>query len=614
MAIASAPPSQAALGPAGAAPPLSAQQHTSPQVANQAMSPTTHPLRPPVAQFAFGDREAEASLHQPARTSQKPAPAPISESIQQRPAWTNDVDAQLQSLAQRQAQRQMQQREEPRLLDQLRLKQEPDVAHTHEPFASQGPSRGALRSEPFSARPRANIAPSQAYPATQPGMRTMMGEPATTTPQAPIHRSAVAEAYGPPSSQASTPSAPPPSRAPEKRSNLMALLNDDPPPKRVSEVTSAVKPSPTPPPSMASRPPPPAGPAPSQLRREPEPACYSPYSRNAPPQASMPSLKPYSNQSPQPQQMNLQRPPIISPIESASAERDYYSRHPYQPQHQGPPSNSPQVHHYPPPGQQQQMGYQAPPPSYSAYNTGVSQPHSASPTPQYAGHPSSASGRREQPPPSRETAWPTPDSRGPPQPSAWPQNAPPKASQPPAQSAWGAQHGGPPKPTAPNSSMPQQPSWAAGGASQQQPPPHHMSMRDDRGGPGYPVHDGRPQHQHSHSLGSRYSSTPGPRPGEGPQPPPPQGPYQRYSNTPGPPQGRDLRDPGPPRSYTPVSAYDSRGPPPPPPPGPPYGSQDVHMRDMGRDPRGDPNQGPGMLQRTLRPHDEYGRPPDNRYR
>lgn len=341
-------------------------------------------------------------------------------------------------------------------------------------------------------------------------------------------------AYGAsPSRPSPTPSAsaPPPRQPdPPKKSNLSWLLNDDPAPappapKRVDEVARGGDMSSSPPPSMSGRGPPPSA-APPHMRREETPT-FSPYSRN-PAQTAMPALKPYSaphTQSPQLQHTGIPRSSMASPIEAATAERDYYGRNPYGAQHQGPPSGSPHQppHHYSSPSQQSPMVY--PPQPAFPFGAQVTQPHAASPTMQYA-HPSA--GRREvsrdlreardprdprdprdirdprdlrdsrdprdnrdprdprdirdprdyrdvreSVPPGRETAWPAPPAQSPSaarlqQEVTWSQS---KVSQPPppAQSPWGSQH-------AASSKLQQmretpQPGWSTA-------PPSHLGLRE----------------------------------------------------------------------------------------------------------------------------------------
>lgn len=623
------------------------------QTVTQAMSPNPRPLRAPVP-FGYPERDNEppSAPQPPARMSQKPAAVSatmVSEPGQQRAAFAADVDAQLSQLAARRQRERMelQQREESRHAErqQSRLKQE-DVPHHYEAFPPpQASSRlPPARNEPVSFSKQADqrpVAPAiQAYPPVQQQpVGTLLGESASASRAGALDHAMsgtarpistpVQDPYKAPTPQPQRPSvAPAPSRAPERKtSSLMALLNDDPapapaPPKRVNDVSTGLKSSSTPPPqSMTSRHPPPQT-APPPLRREAE-TPFSPYSRNPPPpQAAIPSLKPYNtshSQSPQSQPLNTPRSSLVSPIDPVVTERDYYARNPYQPQHQNPSTNSPQTHPYPAPTQQSQMGYQ-PQPSYQGYSSQPPQSHSASPTPQYAAQ-SSAPGRREPlPPSSREPAWPPPQSQNmasaTQQQAAWPSNqGAPKTSQPPPQSPWASQHGAS-KPPPVSSGMQPQSSWSSAAP---QSAPHYMGLREVRDERGvYQVHDARSpmvQYQHSGSHGGRYPPTPV---GRNEVPPPAQPPYPRYTSTPGPGQSRD---PLPGRSYTPVSAYDPRGPP----PGAPYTPQDqmrdMQMRDMGRDPRDmgrdprDPAQQPppSILQRQLRPHDDFSRPQE-RYR
>ncbi|KAJ9143325.1 Myb-like DNA-binding protein [Pleurostoma richardsiae] len=649
------------------------QQQAQPQPASQAaMSPTARPSRTPLVSGGYPEREPEpiASVpaQQPVRVPQKPGPPQVvfqqagpASTPTDRDVWPSNYEPRLNLFNTSQQRRQpveLQPKEESR---SMRLKQEPEaVLHyessvpgqAHQPIARGGTARNEPVPIARQPEPPRSVAPApQPYAAAQQPFKSILSEPvqgpsalssAIERPMSAMQRPmshSVPEPYS-----ASTPQpppqslAPPPSRPPERKtSSLMALLNDDPPaapPKRVSDMASTgLKPSSTPPPQSISRAPPPS--AASQLRREGTPT-YSPYSRNAPVQSAIPSLKPYAptqTQSPQPQHLSAPRGSMMSPIEAGSvSDRDFYARHPYQPQVQQGASNSPQSHHYPPP-QQSQLGYQSQPPPYG-YGSPASQGHAPSPTPRYAAHPS-VQARPDTGPPSRETAWPIPQSQQAPpsasQQPAWPQ---PKAAQP-QPSAWGAQHGAPQKATPVTGSMPPQPSWSSA-------PPQHMSLRDvrdvrDDRSPVYAaMHDpraaggGDPRmmgHQHQSSLfGGRYPPTPTPRPEAAPpqqQVPP----YPRYAGTPGPGQARD---PGPGRSYTPVSAYDNR------PPGPPQGPyvqevqmrqdaqmrQEVQMRDLRGELRGDPRDLRGdlrdprdpvsQLQRGLRPHEDY-RQQERRY-
>jgi hypothetical protein len=130
------------------------------------------------------------------------------------------------------------------------------------------------------------------------------------------------------------------------------------------------------------------------------------------------------------------------------------------------------------------------------------------------------------------------------------------------------------------------------------------------------------QHQHHQSISGRYppgSDPRDPRRSE-PVPPPGQPGYSRYPGAGPAAQARDAGPgPGSGRSYTPVnSSYtDTRGSA----QGPTYGGQEQiremvrDPREMGRDPR-DPRETPqqSILPRQLRPHEDFGRPPSERYR
>ncbi|KAK4121758.1 hypothetical protein N657DRAFT_576958 [Parathielavia appendiculata] len=637
--------------------------------ATQTMSPHTHPLRPPAPAYTYPEREAEvpAQAQQPARISQKPVSAtvpvpPISEPAPRPAAWVTDLGQQFSLLSQakeardardaRERQRlQLAQRESPRPVERasLRLKQEPDQPlHHQESYAQfQPPQRPIstrvdttpLGRQPEPARAPAPVPQSYAPPVHAQPVRNMIVEsvpgpqvshmPPNELPLSSMQRQppvSMQEQYGAvpvsapptPSHPQAQPQPPPaPSRAPERKVNIMSLLNDDDPPqpKRVADVPLVKRNSTPQPQSMARQPPPTSAPLPS--RREVDQGY--PYARTpAPaPQSTIPPLKPYHTQSPQPQHMRVPSTGMASSVDAAAdAQRDYYARHPYPSQHSVGATKSPQTreaHHYAQHGQhvQQhpqptQMGYQGQQP-YQPYQ--VSQPHTASPTTQYAPHPSMSSRREPQPPSGREP-WPQqqpqpmhqhqqlPQQLPPqqqqhhhhqhqphPSQSGWPPShqAPPKAAQPvPAQSAWGAQHGGvQAKPAASSPHPPQQHhTWPTSGPNH--PQPHPLSLRDSRGSSvyesqsptaGMPHH---PHHQHHNSLGGgRYA--PGPqdavRRGEQQHMPQQAGqpPYARYTSTPGPPaqQGRESV-----RSFTPVSGggFDHRGPPPGP-PGPPPSQQ-----------------------------------------
>ncbi|KAI1139517.1 hypothetical protein F5Y05DRAFT_325403 [Hypoxylon sp. FL0543] len=586
------------------------------QPVTQTMSP--RPMRAP---FSFGEREREAPPQQPGRVplGQKPAPngpPPASEAPMGRhPLPTSLMEPQ----SERPKVEPKAPKEQPR--QQLRVKQEPDlIHHQYEHFVPQAQTaRMSSRTEgtPLSRPPEPPraVAPAPQVPVQgsfatilqQQHGRSLLSEsnpssPARSRPVSTLSRpasgaSGITEPFSAPPAQHTPPAVgPPPARPAERKtSSLMALLNDDPPPpppKRVAEVPTAAKPSSTPPPqSNLSRPPPPPPPL-SQVRRESgvqEAQSY--YGRNPPPPpSSMPSLKPYTSASPQAQPLNAPRHMQLD----ATAERDYYGGRPrsFPSPHQPPAAGSPQsAHHYPPPNQSSQMSYQ-PQPSYP-YGAQVQPPHVASPPPQYGGHPAS---RGHEPQPGRDIGWPGAHQSHPLQQQQPPQQQqqptwsshppqPPKSTQPPpTQSAWAAQQPTP-KPPPPSSSVPPQPSWASA------PPPRGhdpMALRDVRDV--YPPHRMQPPLQ-------QYAPT-----SRAPEPPPPApAAYPRYANTPAP--GRDPRDPGPPRSYTPVSAYDSRAYPAP-------SAQDIREAQLRE------QQQQSILQQQLRPQDRhslYDRPPPDRY-
>ena len=723
-------------------------------VVTQAMSPHTHPLRPPGPAFAYPEREVDLTTQpptqaqQPVRISQKPIPAaapmpPVSESVPRPAGWTTDLNLQFTMLSQqknmhaardgRERQRlDLTQREQPRPAERappLRMKQEPEQAlHHQDAYAFQQPPQRVMSSRiepaPLARQPEPpRTAPptpqSYAPPVHAQPVRSLLSDPVSSqqlTPtserpmsgmQRPVSVSMQEQYSGiPVSAPPPQPQAPPAlaaARPPERKtSSLMALLNDDPPPppKRVTDMSAGVKPSSTPPPqSMSGRQQPPPTSVP-QSRREVETGY--PYARNPAqtPQSAIPPLKPYHTQSPQPGHMRVPSSSMAPAMDAAAAEaqaqRDYYARHSY-PQHQTSAASSPQLHaahHYAQPGQHAQqhppqhaqppMGYQAQQ-AYQPYQ--VSQAHVVSPTPQYAPHPS-MSGRRELQPSGREP-WPASQQQLAAQQAAqqqqqqqqqmhlaqqqqqqhqqqqqqqqqhqpaWPPShqAPPKTSQPPAQTSWGAQHGGQAKPSVSSPLPPQQQqqqqhhTWpsSSGGPSQQA---HPLNLREPPRGPAAVYgssHDpqsptaGMVHHQQHASLDgrSRFPPQDGRR-GE-PQQQQQQGgggggqPYVRYTNTPGPghQQQQQARDPAGTgaRSYTPgpVGGFDPRaGPPPPgqqPGQGGYVGQQDaVAMREaqmreaqmrerelreremrgeMGRDPR----EGAGILGRQLRPGQGQG--------
>lgn len=293
---------------------------------------------------------------------------------------------------------------------------------------------------------------------------------------------------GSPSRPSPTPSATAISKPPEPRKSALSfLLNDDPAPpppaapKRVDEVARGMSTTSSPPPQRGI--PPPSSAPPTHMRREETPVAFSPYGRTPGP-AGIPSLKPYNTphtQSPQTQHAGIPRSSIVSPIEAADREREFYGRQSYGSQHQIQASGSPhQSHHYPSPSQQSSMAYQSQPQptSFPAYGAPVSQSHAPSPTMQYA-HPSRSreppreSLFRDSVPPSRDMQYHPP--QGQPasatrmQPEAsWPVPKPTPAPQP-AQSPWASQHGSASKLMRETP----QPSWSSA-------PPAHLNMREER--------------------------------------------------------------------------------------------------------------------------------------
>ncbi|KAL2160810.1 hypothetical protein VTH06DRAFT_1007 [Thermothelomyces fergusii] len=605
----------------------------------------------------------------------------------------------------------------------------PDTYPQYQPLQRAMPSR--MEPAPIGRQPepaRTSVTPVQQAPPqavhAQPPGRSLLGEPAQS-PQMPLsaHERTMSgsmqrqppvsmqEQYGAaPASTAPAAAAPPPPpppppppsqpqhapappRAPERKVNIMSLLNDEEPPphKRTSDV-SPVKRNSTPQP-MARQP----AAAPLPPRREVE-TGYS-YSRGpAPgPPSAIPPLKPYHTQSPQPHHVRVPSSGMASSMDpAAEAQRDYYARHSYPAQHTASAVNSPQPQHlhYSQHGQhvqqqqQQQHAQQAQQQQQQQQQQQTMHQHQHQPhlqqqqqqqqhqqhqhqqhqhQPQHHHH---HHHHHHQPQQQQQHALP-PQPQHPSQ-SSWPPShqAPQKVSQPvPAQSAWGAQHGGvQTKPSVGSPLTPQQHhGWPTSGPSQQQ--PHPLSLRDPRPpsvyesqspASGLPPH---PHHQHHNSLGGgRYA--PGPpqdairRSDQQPhqQQPQPQGagvqpPYPRYASTPGPGPGQQPqsqqhqqgRDPT--RSYTPVAAagFDHRGPHPPPPPQGPMASQappqdprgtqymsqqeaaamrehqmrEAHMREMHMQAQvGGPGGsagggGPGgsILGRQLRPGPESGIPP-----
>ncbi|KAJ4169445.1 hypothetical protein NW754_016473 [Fusarium falciforme] len=561
--IAQAPVQQPLVQPP--AQPLAMQQHpVAAQPVSQAMSPSARPLRAPVRQFGFPEREREQGQRVPL-PPKAPSGPPVVEPRERplaaaqpplQPARTDAIFEQHNAQLERQkAEMQMRERQEREQRERerereremarqserqtLRVKQEPEVApppHHYEQFGHR--QQGSLGGQPLArpppqepgrpptyAPPPVQQQPPQQQPPAQPVRNLLSEQPQVRSPQMgtptsrPVsslqHRpssGSLQEGYGSTTPQAGTPTpaaAPPRPSEPRKGGfNISALLNDDPPPaapKRISDVASTpMRPSPTPPPPVMGRPLPGPGPGPappSQMRREPEP--YSPYGRAPSGGASaMPSLKPTYTDSPQPQHMGASRASIGVSVEAAGAERDFYRQNPYQPTSQS-GTNSPQSgHRYPPPGPPSQM-YQGQ--GYpTSYGAAAPPPHTASPGGQYALHPS-ASRSREVPQSSRDGGWPTPTHQQPPgslpQATGWPSQPPNTSQPPPSQQSWPTQH---------PASKPQTPAspWAPSQPPPQ--PPHHMPLRDDgRGGPYYSSGGGLPPQQHQ--MQGRY-----PPPGRGP--------------------------------------------------------------------------------------------------
>ncbi|KAI8961082.1 hypothetical protein F5Y11DRAFT_357961 [Daldinia sp. FL1419] len=590
------------------------------QPVTQTMSP--RPMRAP---FSFGERERDMPVQQPPRvpliqkTAQQGPPSAPEPPMGRHPLPTSLIEPQ----PERPKVEPKIPKEQPRHQERqhLRVKQEPDLIHQYDPYASQAhQSIRMVSSRPDSVPMSRPPDPSRAVasaPAPAPALtpqapfatilqhqhhRALSGEGVPSPRSRPMSNlsrptsgaSSGTEPFSAPPAQPTPPAiGSTPTRPPERKtSSLMALLNDDPPPpppKRVVEVPAAAKPSSTPPPqpqSSLSRPPPPPPPAtaPSHARRESE-HSYG-YGRNPPPAPSvMPPLKPYATASPQAQPLNA---PRHMPLDAAT-EREYYGTRPrsFPSAHQSPVANSPQnTHHYPPQSQPAQMQYQQPQPTYQ-YGAQVQSANIASPPPQYGGH---AAPRGHEPQSSRDMGWPgthqghplQQQQQPPPQPQpTWASHPPqpPKSTQPPpAQSAWAAQHAPTPKPPPPSSSVPPQPSWA----SVPPPPrPHeHMALRD--------VRDVYSQHRMQPPLQQYAPASRAPEP-------PPQAPaaYPRYANTPVP--GRDPRDPGPPRSYTPVGYEGGYRRP---------TTQDIHEAQI--------REQQSILQQSLRPqerHNLYDRPP-----
>ena len=581
----------------------------------------------------------------------------------------------------------LQPREQTRPMERpaMRFKQEPEQPiHHGDPFQNFMPPQRSMQPRVEAAPmgrqdpPRAMAPPtSQSYtpPIQAQPVRNLLSE-SVPSQRTPPQLSPAMERPPVPSTQRSVPSSmqeqypantsgaqsvPPPQAPPaashppeqKKVSSIFSLLNDAgpppsaPAPKRVNDVASmpGVPSTSTPPPQqMSARPPQPqTATASTSQRRDVEAAGY-PYARNPPSaaQAAIPSLKPFHTSSPQPQHMNVPRssmgPGMEQQVSAAGDNREFYSRHQYQPQHQPGTSNSPvshQVHHYSQSAQhpqqlsqqhlqQPQMAYSSQQ-QYQAYAT--SQAHAASPTPQYAPHPSSLSGRREAP--SAREEWSSTQQGQAAVPSlqqrqqqqqqqqgGWPpSHTPSKSSQAsvPSQTAWAAQHGPnvQAKPPQMGSAMSQQQhSWQATPTQQS----HSLGLREPtpRGQAVYSAHEAQSptgsvvSHQHHRSLDGRSQFPPMPDPRDRPnlrrgEPVPPQGqPYARYVNTPGPGHGGPGGPPGQvpgrgeapadirmqqmaqARSYTPgpVSAgFDGMGPPPSSSLGYPEQIRDAQIRD-----------------------------------
>ncbi|KAB5583610.1 hypothetical protein GE09DRAFT_305693 [Coniochaeta sp. 2T2.1] len=644
--IAQAPASQPPLAQPVAQQQQMQTQATSAHTVTQAMSPGNRPLRAPIASFAYPERDEPLVAQQPAqqavRHSQKastpvsvsspgtgPVPQPpVTEAMSSRATWPADLGPPLRQQQPQYLQAREPRERVPRLESQLRegppprhadrgparLKQESDSSsHYESPFANPQPSQRVVQSrpeQPTAVRqqqpepPRAVAPPTQPFAPvaqTQP-VRTLLGESVPPQQQATPDRlmsgmsRPMATSMQDPYAAASgsgvqtpvAPAPPPPSRPTEpKKSSLFSLLNDDPapapPPKRVTDVSSAMKSSSTPPPQgMGVRPPPTSS---TSLRREPEPTPYG-YRSQVPPSSVMPSLKPYSTQSPQPHHSSVPRPMVSttdSPV-SAGERGGYFSRHEYGQPHQVQAANSPQGHPYlrdPQHAQPSPMAYQ-PQSSYPPYGSSVSQqPHSASPTPPFSAHQPPRERREAQH--ARDGSWQQSQGLPPQQQPAsamqhqqqggWPgsqQQQPPKPREQSSHAAspWGAQHGAPIKPQV-STPLSSQPSWAQAQQSQTQ---HHLSgLRDDRGPVYGGMHERGPpagmvQHGHHRSLTGQFPPQDLRRP-EPPRPGPGQPSYVSYPSAAERQQPRDARDlrdprdPGPGRPYTPTPMYDTRPPP-----------------------------------------------------
>jgi hypothetical protein len=628
-------------------PPALAQSQPVPQQlaqpVTQSMSPSTRPLRAP---FGYGEREREPILQPPSRTplTQKAAPqvqaAPVSEPppIRRHPLPGSLVDPQVE----RQKVELKPAKEQPRQQERthLHVKQEPDPYDRMDPYTAQmqtgrfAPRENLAHARPPEPPPRAPVpqAPFSTILQQQPSRGGVLTDlnPSPPAPSRPLSTlsslSRPMSESGGPSERYNTPPAPrqrtPPVAAmpavaprpaePRKTSSIMSLLNDDPPPppKRVSEMPGSSKPSSTPPPSSnLSRPPPPPPPPSSHIRRETPMAdnqAYGPYGRNPPPApssvSSIPSLKPYTTASPQSQPLSAPRH-MVGTVENERHDQFFSRQRQYPSPHQ-PAAGSPQsTHHYPPHGQPAAMSYQNQGYPYG----GPAQPPTAAspPPPQYGGHPSAPRGHEPPPAPGRDMGWssshPSHAIQQQQQQQSWPPQQPKSTQPPPAQSPWAAQHATTaPKPPPPSTSVAPQPSWAA-------PQPRGHDPRD-----GLNLRDNRdPRDMYAHRSMQPSMQPPYVSASRAPEPPP-QAPtaYSRFSNTPGP--GRDPRDPNPPRSYTPVSSYDSRGAYPPP-------SQDmreaqIREQQLREQQQLRDQQQQSILHQQLRPQDPnrnlYDRPPD----
>lgn len=545
--------------------------------------------------------------------------------------------------------------EAPRAIDQrgpVHLKQEPDTVPSTGPYdyAAHAPSRppqGHLDLRPTSPAKRQEWGPTGYGRGPEPtGIYSMSqgpndGRPRPLDQYGDVAARSQASVPSQPIAAAPTPAppAPAPARAPEpKKSSLMALLNevpnDEPPPpapmpaapKAVGDVMGSSMGISSPQPQKMQghpRAPPPAN---SQLSREQEAAAYG-YSHTsvAPTPSGMPPLKPYA--SPQGQHMNIQRPGSVVPQRHEPPPmgpgHNYYQQTSYAQHHTAAPSTPAQAAHRLTHSQAAPVAYQG----QTGYAPYGSQPHSsaASPPPaQYSMHPPT-SRPLEHAPLSRDV-WSTSSQSHVPQspammssglqksqPGGWPVNATPKPmqslSQPPK--SWdpvkvaGAPGAGAPLQTSWSPTPPQQQHYSSGLRSELVPGPGSYgspptSMAQQGAPSSAPAPSGIPPHGH---MQSQY-----PPPHAGP---PSREPISHYAPSPyglrpgqgGPHDARDM--PG--RSYTPVSAYDARGPPP---PHAAYGSmaadsRDMQMRDMAMDPRSAKDPRDPRMQGQMRPHDRY---------